>query len=203
MAADWEEDSPRLRGNLIELLETLADAAPARHAIDVQAVKAWHRRTMQGLRVPDPALVGVFRGEPGAERLRVHVGSHEGVPPAQVAGEVGRFEATLARVLARLDEIVPAGAALTTDGAAAVVELAAWAHGEWVRIHPFCNGNGRTARILANVILMRYGLPPALRLRPRPEGRYAVASFEAMRGNHQPMVAVIVEALRDQTAPPP
>lgn len=184
MAADWDEDSALLRRNLTGLLEALADEMDARRPIDAQVIKAWHRKTMHGLRVPDPAFVGAFRGEPGAERLRVHIGPHEGTPPAHVAGEMERFEAMLGRVVARLDGVFPAGSELNIDGVAAVAELAAWAHGEWVRIHPFCNGNGRTERILANVILMRYGLPPALRL--RPEGRYAAASFESMLGNHQP-----------------
>ena len=28
---------------------------------------------------------------------------------------------------------------------------------DWIRIHPFANGNGRTARMWANAIFMRYG----------------------------------------------
>ena len=34
----------------------------------------------------------------------------------------------------------------TLDNTDAVVKLAAWAHGEWIWIHPFINGNGRPAR---------------------------------------------------------
>lgn len=33
-------------------------------------------------------------------------------------------------------------------------------HGEFVRIHPFIDGNGRTARLLLNFELMKYGYPP-------------------------------------------
>jgi hypothetical protein len=33
------------------------------------------------------------------------------------------------------------------------------AHTRWVEIHPFVNGNGRTARMWANWILVRYGVP--------------------------------------------
>ncbi|XP_066299571.1 protein adenylyltransferase Fic-like [Branchiostoma lanceolatum] len=42
------------------------------------------------------------------------------------------------------------------------IELAAHAHHELVAIHPFQDGNGRTARMLANAILMRAGYPPAV-----------------------------------------
>lgn len=35
-------------------------------------------------------------------------------------------------------------------------------HYRFIRIHPFDDGNGRTARILMNFILMQYGYPPAI-----------------------------------------
>ena len=77
-----------------------------------------------------------------------------------------------------------------------VLTLCAYVHGEWVRIHPFANGNGRTARIWANWCALRYGLPPFVRLKPRPEGDlYATASAFSMRRDHQTMVAVFAEML--------
>ena len=38
--------------------------------------------------------------------------------------------------------------------------IAAWAHAQLVDIHPFADGNGRTSRLLMNVLLMNGGLPP-------------------------------------------
>ena len=84
----------------------------------------------------------------------------------------------------------PAGQELDGDGLAAVIDLCAWTHAEWVRIHPFGNGNGRTARIWANALLMRYGLPPVVRLRPRPDRGYGRAGAAAMKGNWRPAAAV-------------
>ena len=37
------------------------------------------------------------------------------------------------------------------------IELAAWTHAEFVRIHPFIDGNGRTSRLLMNYQLMSQG----------------------------------------------
>ncbi len=203
MVADWDEDSPQLRRNLSELLERLADSANTRRPISAAAIKAWHSKAMKGLAVPSSASVGRFRGcEPGLARARVFVGPHEGTPPAQVARAVRAFVGRLARGLAHLDRMFPVGADLTDDGLAAVIEVVAWAHSEWVRIHPFANGNGRTARVIANVILMRYGLPPALRLRPRPDSGYREAAAAAMRGDYSPAALVLVNALRSLTAPP-
>jgi len=43
-----------------------------------------------------------------------------------------------------------------------VIKLAADAHFKLVTIHPFIDGNGRTARLLMNLILMQKGFPPAI-----------------------------------------
>ena len=40
------------------------------------------------------------------------------------------------------------------------IELAAWTHAEFVRIHPFQDGNGRTSRLIMNYQLMSYGFLP-------------------------------------------
>lgn len=40
--------------------------------------------------------------------------------------------------------------------------FAAEFHYKFIRIHPFDDGNGRTARILMNFILMQYGYPPVI-----------------------------------------
>lgn len=40
------------------------------------------------------------------------------------------------------------------------IELAAWTHAEFVRIHPFIDGNGRTSRLIMNYQLMKNGFLP-------------------------------------------
>lgn len=40
------------------------------------------------------------------------------------------------------------------------IELAAWTHAEFVRIHPFLDGNGRTSRLLMNYQLLSKGFLP-------------------------------------------
>jgi hypothetical protein len=95
---------------------------------------------MAGLDVPDVKYVGRFRGEHGLENTRVRIGSHERVPPGEVARELAAFEQTLQRVVAALDARYPRGHELDGDGLSAVVDLCAWTHAEWVRIH-LCMAN--------------------------------------------------------------
>ena len=45
------------------------------------------------------------------------------------------------------------------------IETAALLHQKFVDIHPFIDGNGRTARLLMNLYLMRNGYPPVIILR--------------------------------------
>ena len=189
--ADWDAESSTLQQNLVRTLRQIRDSAALRGTVRARDAATWHREIMDGLEVPKPEYVGTFRGDPGMEEVQVLVGPHEGVPPDQVLDSVVSFERKLNEVLARLDSLIPAGAALNTDTLAAVLDVCGWAHAEWVRIHPFVNGNGRTARLWANYVAMRYGLPPFVRLRPRPEAdAYARAGVEAMDGNWKPTAEV-------------
>jgi len=75
-------------------------------------------------------------------------------------------------------------------GAIWVPDLAAEFHHRFVHIHPFMDGNGRTARLLMNFILMQDGYPPAVILRVDRKKYYRVLQ-EADRGNLVPFVDFI------------
>lgn len=51
---------------------------------------------------------------------------------------------------------------LKSDLSDNIVKISADAHFKLVNIHPFADGNGRTARLLMNLILIQEGYPPAL-----------------------------------------
>jgi hypothetical protein len=195
--ADWDDDSPRLHANLTRLLETMAGEASRRRRPSIAQARDWQRRAMSGLTVPDSAHVGAFRGEPGLEDVEVVIGSAYGTPATEVAAELAAFEATLTGVVEQLDARYPDADSLDADGLDAVIDLAAWAHAEWVRIHPFANGDGRTARLWANFVLMRYGIEPVIRLRPRPAHGYGAAGAAAMRGDWQPTATVFRRLFAD------
>lgn len=51
---------------------------------------------------------------------------------------------------------------LQSDKSESPVQIAIDAHFKLVTIHPFIDGNGRTARLLMNLLLMQSGYPPAI-----------------------------------------
>lgn len=198
----WDEDSPQLRRNLSKVLDGIVLAARRREYPTAASAKRWHSLLMQNLTVPDTRFAGAFRGEAGLEQVQVRVGDRYGVNAAQVRGELAEFERKLHTLLRELDPVLPAGHEPDADQLAAVVDFCAWAHAEWVRIHPFGNGNGRTARLWANCIAVRYGLPPFIRLRPRPNHSDADAGARAMRGEWKPTAVVfqrLLDAFLDET----
>ena len=81
------------------------------------------------------------------------------------------------------------------------IELAAWTHAEFVKIHPFVDGNGRTSRMLMNYQLMDGGfLPISIAKESRLEYFEALEAY-AVDGNLTPfaeMVAALEEARLDE-----
>ena len=193
--ADWDADSLQLHDNLAQLLRRIRQDARRRASPTVEDARRWHSEVMRNLQVPNPKFVGAFRGEAGLEDIQVLIAGRYGVAAPEVVTELAHFEQLLRQIIRHLDEWIPRDAELDTDQLAAIVEVCAWVHAEWVRIHPFANGTGHTARLWVNRIAGRYGLPPFLRLRPRPAGAYGIASERAMLGDRAPTVALFRELL--------
>jgi len=74
------------------------------------------------------------------------------------------------------------------------VEFAALIHYKLVAIHPFFDGNGRTARLLMNVILMQAGYPLAIILKNDRKKYYNVLS-KADKSDLVPFVRFIAQAV--------
>lgn len=77
------------------------------------------------------------------------------------------------------------------------IDCLIFAHYEFIRIHPFNNGNGRTGRILMNIIALKFGYKP-LELYHR-EGESRKTYIDAMKladnGNFEPLTTLIRKEL--------
>jgi Fic family protein len=89
---------------------------------------------------------------------------------------------------------------LASDEAAALhpVVRAADAHYRFASIHPFRDGNGRTARLLMNLLLLRDGYPIAVIPRERRTA-YIDALVHAQQhdGDLEPLTALVADACRE------
>lgn len=74
--------------------------------------------------------------------------------------------------------------------------LATEFHYKFICIHPFDDGNGRTARLIMNFILMRFGYPPVIIKTGDKEAYFNVLRL-ADAGNLEPFVAYIAHNLVD------
>ncbi|SPE40469.1 conserved hypothetical protein [Candidatus Sulfopaludibacter sp. SbA3] len=107
-------------------------------------VRNLHKLTMQRSR---PEIAGCYADL--VRYVRTETGRHTFPSPAEIPSLMGDFATWLA-------------------AASDTPETAFIAHRRLVSIHPFNDGNGRVARLLMNLILIRGGYPP---IAVRPEDR--------------------------------
>jgi Fic family protein len=108
-------------------------------------------RTLHSLVVKrsDPEIAGRYADQ--GRFVLTEAGRHAFASPAEVPALMGDFAAWLA-------------------SASDTPATAFTAHRRLVDIHPFNDGNGRTARLLMNLVLLRGGYPPvAVRPEDRPD----------------------------------
>lgn len=85
---------------------------------------------------------------------------------------------------------------VSASGQFDAIVTAAAAHAWFAQIHPFIDGNGRTARILMNLVLMRAGYPIAIVTR-EDRSRYIDALEQSQIGDLTPFVKLISECVSE------
>ena len=69
-------------------------------------------------------------------------------------------------------------------------------HNKFGRVHPFIDGNGRTGRLVMNLVLVRLGYPPVIILK-KHRGAYLVAMQRADGGDYGALGELIARAMYD------
>ena len=82
------------------------------------------------------------------------------------------------------------------DGTNAI-ELAAWTHAEFVKIHPFVDGNGRTSRMIMNYQLMAAGFLPVSIAKENRLPYFEALEAYAVGGDLKPF-AEMIASLEEQ-----
>jgi len=81
------------------------------------------------------------------------------------------------------------------------IELAAFVHIEFVGIHPFIDGNGRTSRLLLNLELIKAGFPPVvITVEDRLE-YYKALDFAHTTGDYEPFLALMEKVVTKSFEP--
>lgn len=70
-------------------------------------------------------------------------------------------------------------------------------HGEFVKIHPFIDGNGRTARLLLNFELMKYGYTPIIIKKTRRAEYYDALDYAHTTLDYSKFIDLIAEFVTD------
>jgi Fic/DOC family len=99
-------------------------------------------------------------------------------------------------VPARMDEWLTDAQALRDLDAPHLPAELAWLHARFEQVHPFLDGNGRTGRLLLNLLLVRLGYPPAI-IRKADRGRYLAALRRADGGDCGLLGELLARAILD------
>lgn len=94
----------------------------------------------------------------------------------------------------RFDELIPTLLELTQDRGRPPALQAAELHYNVVAVHPFYDGNGRTARLLMNYHLLRHGFPHAV-IEVGERTEYLLALEEANEGRCERFAAFILRSV--------
>lgn len=79
---------------------------------------------------------------------------------------------------------------------AVLPEILAEFHNRFERVHPFIDGNGRTGRLVLNLVLVRLGYPPVVILKAQRE-RYLRAMQRADDGDYGQLGEILARAMID------
>jgi len=216
---DWNYHSNHLEGNTLTFGETkalilfgiTAKGKPLKDHVDIaghnDAIK-WIEelvkqkrpltenfiRELHQLILKEPYFVDAITAEGQPTRKQIKVGVYKTTPNhvRTKTGEIFRF-ATPEETPALMTDLINWYREKTQTASNSIL-LAAEFHYKFIRIHPFDDGNGRTARMLMNFILMQNAYPPVIIKTEDKESYFAVLR-QADAGMIEPFIEYIAQNL--------
>ncbi len=160
-------------GHALDFLESMV--ANNSNPITQNDIRQIHSLILKGI---DDENAGAYRS------VDVAISGSKYEPPTHVA--------VAAEMRDFMDWLEPASVDLDDKA----IEVAAVCHANFAQIHPFIDGNGRTARILMNLILMRAGYPIAIVTRD-DRARYIDALEHSQVSDLTPFIALLIECISE------
>ncbi len=141
-------------------------------------IKSLHQLILKNI---DDKNAGIYR------KINVTISGAEHVPPdaLHVESEMNRF----------IDWYQNQAPALHP------VERAARVHADFVKIHPFVDGNGRTARLLMNLELMKSGFPPAVLPVEKRLEYYEALDCAHTKNDYRPFLVLMADVVESAFKP--
>jgi Fic family protein len=146
-----------------QALELMAAWTKTNHPVRIRQLHVLHRAVQTGVVIDALAPVGQWKVEPnGTMDITSSGGSrwHDYAEPRHVPELVGQW----LEMLARHRSMCRAGRRRSQASPLRPLALNAYTdlHLGFAAIHPYADGNGRMARLLANIPVLHAGLPPIL-----------------------------------------
>jgi len=152
-------------------------------------------RELHQLLLKEPYEVDAITPEGKSTKRKIAVGQYKTMPNhvKTVTGEMFYF-ATPEETPAKMHDLLVWYNEKVTQKDFNPILIAAEFHYKFIRIHPFDDGNGRTARILMNFILMQFHYPPVI-VKTEDKANYFAALQLADAGNIEAFVEYIAQNL--------
>ncbi|WP_020535459.1 Fic family protein [Lewinella cohaerens] len=154
-------------------------------------------RELHKLILKEPYEVDAITADGKPTKKKISVGDYKKQPNhvKTQTGEIFRF-ASPEETPAKMADLIEWYRKEAEREDVSPILLAAEFHYKYIRIHPFDDGNGRTARILMNFILLKFGYPPVI-IKTEDKANYFAALQLADAGTITPFVEYIAGNLVD------
>jgi len=171
-------------------------------------------REIHKLILKEPYEVDAITAEGKPTKKTVNVGVYKSTPNhvKTKTGEIFRF-ATPEETPALMNDLIEWFRKKIKSKDVNPILIASEFHYKYIRIHPFDDGNGRTARILMNFIFMQFGYPPVIIKIDDKENYFAVLKqadagviepfFEYIANNLVHSLEIMIEGAKGESIEEP
>ncbi len=152
-------------------------------------------RELHKLILKEPYEVDAITPDGNPTKKRIEIGQYKTIPNhvKTITGEIFRF-ATPEETPALMRDLLEWYREQTNKESFNPILVASEFHYKFIRIHPFDDGNGRTARIMMNFILLQNGFPPVI-IKTDDKVNYFSVLRQADAGVLEPFIEYIAENL--------